>query len=200
MSEEGIPEFLRKETIDMSSMTSDDKLVRARELAEEYVALDKLVERTEAELKELKEKRLELQQKTLPEFFDSIGTDKVGVPHANADVIVKPYYKANISADWPPEQREKAFSYLESIDCGDIIGVTVSVKFLRGELEEAKELAEMIRKSKFGNTHPPVMEMGTPWNTLTSLVKKRSEQGQPTDLEVIGAVVGRIAKIVPRKK
>jgi hypothetical protein len=199
MNEE-IPEFLRNETIDMSSMTSDDKLQTAQRLAAAFVELDKEIDDTEARLKELKQRKLQIAQKELPEFLDGIGLDKVGVAAANCDVVVKPYYKANISADWPAEQKEKAFSYLESIDCGDIIGVTVSVKFLRGELELAKELADMIRSSKFGNTHAPSMEMGTPWNTLTSTVKHLVESGKSVDLETLGATVGRIAKIVMRKK
>lgn len=194
-----LPEHLKGEVLDLSSMASDDKLAKARQLAVEFVLLDRQIESSKQALKELEARKLEIASKELPEFFDSINTDLVGVPEAGVDVKVGPYYKANIAADWEPERRERGFKWLDDHGHSDVIGITVTMKFLRGEADMAKMLVEYLRRSPWGNTHPPSVEMGTPWNTLTALVRELVESGQPVDLEALGATVGRMAKIVKRK-
>jgi hypothetical protein len=42
--------------------------------------------------------------------------------------------------------------------------------------------------------------MEIPWNTLTAFVKEQCELGAALELDTIGATVGRVVKIKPRKK
>lgn len=201
MVDQHIPEHLRTEKLDMSSFASDDNLQKAKTMALEYAELEKKIKDTEAELESWKARRQELARKEIPEFFDNVvKTDRIGVPEAGVDVKVVPYYHANIKSDWPEDQRLKAFNYLEQSGHGDVVAVVVSVKFRRGELPLARELEQLIKSSKTGNSHPPSLEMGVPWNTLTALVREQVENGESVDLDVLGATVGRTAKIEKRKK
>jgi len=185
----------------MSSFASDDNLQKAKSMALEYAELEKKIKDTELEVGVWKARRLELARKEIPEFFDNVvKTDRIGVPEAGVDVQVVPYYHANIQSEWPEDQRERAFDYLEESGHGDVIAVTVSVKFRRGEIELANELEELIASSRIGNSHPPIKECGVPWNTLTALVREQIESGNSIDLDIIGGTVGRTAKIVKRKK
>lgn len=200
-TEEEIPAHLKNETIDMSSFSSDDDLKKGKKMALEFAALTANIKDYEATVKVWKVRLNELAQREIPTFFGEVlKTDLIGVPEAGVNVRVVPYYHANIKSDWPQEQREKAFAYLEEEGYGDVVKVEVTVAFLKGELKEARELEEMIRNSKFGNTHTPVLEMGVHYGTLTSMVKEQIEAGQVLDLEVLGATVGRTAKIEKRKK
>jgi hypothetical protein len=201
--EDQIPDFMREDKIDLSSMAPDDKIKRAAELAQKYVELNtKIKEMEDITLPSWKKEREELARRQLPDMFESLGTDKVGVPDANVDVVIQPYVHANIKTDWPEDQRRAAFDHLKFLGVEDIIAVELSVKFTRGEIELARELQQLIMKSKFGNTHPPKFEMGTPWNTLTATLKSILEDAQKAktvDLEKLGATVGRTAAIKKRK-
>jgi hypothetical protein len=185
---------------DMSSMATDDNIARGKKMARKFVVLDSTIDALEARLKIYKEQRTELARKELPDFFmNTLKTDKIGVPEAGVDVVIEPFYHANIRADWPPEQRREAFDYLEQSGDGDVVSVVLTCTFGRKELAEAKELERLILDSRFGNTNPPVLEMGVPWNTLTSLVRKKFEGGKSVDLEKLGATIGRQAKVKKRK-
>lgn len=198
-----IPDFMREDRIDLSSMAPDDKIKRAAELAQKYVELDSMiVEMEKITLPSWKKEREELARRQLPDMFESLGTDKVGVPDANVDVVIQSFVHANIKSDWPEEQRAAAFEHLRMLGVEDIIAVELSVKFTRGEIEMARELQQLIMKSKFGNTHPPKFEMGTSWNTLTATLKsilEDAEKAKTVDLEKLGASVGRTAAIKKRK-
>lgn len=200
MTEE-IPAHLLEEQVDMSSFASDDDLSRGKKLAEEFVRVDGQIKQLEALLEQRKARMLELARKEIPEFFDNVlKSDLIGVPETGVDVKVVPYYHSNIRADWPTDQRERAFEWLEREGHGDIIAVTVSCRFRRGEMRDARELEKLIRDSRFGNTNPPTLEMGVPWNTLTALVKEQIESGHAVPLDTLGATVARTAKIVKRRK
>jgi hypothetical protein len=197
---EDIPEHIRSETTDMSSFASDDKLMQGKKLAVEYANICATIDRLKQMIEEKTERKLELERREIPEFFDNVlRTDKIGVPEAGVDVVVGPYYMANIKADWPEDQRQRGFDWLAKNGHEDVIAVVVSVKFRRGEFDDAKALEQLIRSSPIGNTHSPVLEMGVPWNTLTSLVREQVEKGETVDLEALGATVGRTAKIKKRK-
>ena len=196
-----IPDFLKNDKIDMSSFASDENLMRGQQLADKLAKLDKEISDLEDSVKQKKEERLELMRRTIPDFFDRVlKTDRIGVPDANVDIVVVPYYHANIAADWEENRRNKAFDYLEKNGHGDLISGTMEIKFRRGELNVIRELMTYIRDSKFGNSYTPTVNMGVPWNTLTAFVKEQVENSKSLDLDVLGATVARQAKIVKRKK
>lgn len=182
-------------------MASDDKLASARELAMQYVSLSDEIEAAEARLAELKAEKMELQHRIIPDFFGQIHIDNLGLPEASVDVVIKPFYKANIAADWEPDRRKAAFDWLEANGAGSLVATTVSWSFQRGELHLAQQLVDLVRREFGGaNSHPVTLAMGVPWGTLTAYVKERTEAGQALPLEVLGATVGQAAKIVKRRK
>lgn len=198
---DAIPDFMKDDKVDMSSFASDDNLIKGRQLAEQFAKLDQEIADLEAALEAKKKERLELQRRTIPDFFDRVlKTDRIGLPESNVDVTVVPYYHANIAADWEEERRTKAFDYLEKSGHGDLISGVMEIKFRRGELKEIRQLMDFIRNSPFGNTYTPTTSMGIPWNTLTAFVREQMENSKPLNLEVLGATVARQAKIVKRKK
>ena len=106
---EEIPAHLLEEKIDMSSFSSEDKILAGRKLALEYAVLEKAIKDAEANIEKWKKRRLELTRKEIPEFFDNvIKTDKLGLPEAGVDVVVGPYYHANIQADWDADRSRQA--------------------------------------------------------------------------------------------
>lgn len=203
--EDQIPDFMREEApVDLSSMASDEKIGTVQRAAQRLVDLEAAIKKMESEtLPEMKRQRTELAQKTLPSLFESVGTDRIGVPSADVDVVVEPYYFANIKADWPEEQRQAAFDHLErDLELGNIVSVTLTMVFTRGDIEKARECQQMLLQSKFGNSNPPRFDMGVPWNTLTAALKEVAQRrpAPKIDLEKLGATIGETAKIKKRKK
>jgi hypothetical protein len=205
--EDEIPEFLRQTDATLLSVADDSKIAMGRSMASRLVTLDQLIDKLEEKLKDFTAQRLELSRKEIPEFFSRVlGTDLIGVPEQNCDVVVRPFYHANISKDWADVEKEKAFEYLEELGRGEIISATVSVKFDKGDLEKAKSLYEKLRKSSLANNNPPSIDMGVHWGTLTTVVKElhkeyleNPETKKPLDLELLGATIGREAKVKRRK-
>lgn len=183
-----------------AAVPSAENLEKLREAALELAMVTREIEDLSANLQKQQAREAELKRTILPDLFAAAGTDKIGLPEAGVDITVKNYYKASISAEWPVEKQNEAFSWLESEGHGGLIKVTVSVSFGKGELDKAKELQELIRQSPIGNTHPPEIKMGVPWQTLTSFVKEQYEAGEQLPLETLGAVAGRIAEVKKRKE
>lgn len=187
------------------AMPSDDKIAALRKKAQELYEVSARIERGEALLKELGARKLAIEMQELPALFEQAGMDKIGLPDAGengADVVVGPHFKASISSEWEQEKQNEAFQFLEDTGNGGLIKVTVSVEFGKGEIDKARELQEIIRKSPIGNTHPVSVSMGVHWGTLTSWLKEawaNQSRGYDIPLEKIGAIVGQVAKIKQRK-
>lgn len=208
--------------------TSDDKADRVRRLGYELADLQAQAEAAEANLKAVKKRVNEFVHKTLPDALDQIQTDRLGLPEADADMIMRPYYKASISAEWPEERQALAFEWLEANGFGSLVRHEVTYSFRKGEEERANWLVQVVqaatekraarlaepakaegrdlRPEETWDVPPPVVRKTVPWNTLTSLVRTQYEL--PADdparknlpLDVLGATVGRIVEIKPRKK
>lgn len=187
----------------------ESESVTLAELGRELYQADQAVDMLEQLLAVAKERRLELTMRELPEYMTRIGQDRIGLPDADVDLVMEPYYHANIQADWPVDQREKAFSYLEHRGDGDLIKTKVEMFFGRSEIWKVRWiiaslrlLAEKLREA--GSETPeipdPIVSMQIPWNTLTAFVKEQIRLGAALELDTIGATVGRVVKIKPRKK
>ena len=194
-----LPDFMRN-LEDELQISDDASIARGQELASKLAALDSLIKAAEDKVEAWKKERLELSRKVIPEFFlGRLKTDRIGVPAAGADVVVRPYVHANIRADWDESRRQQGFEYLEEIGLGGTVKVVMTIEFERGEIEDARALEKIVRESPYGNSHPPSMEMSVPWGTLTASVRERVSKGLKTDLEKLGATVGHEAKVVKRR-
>lgn len=153
-------------------------------------------------LKAVNIKIQELEFKTLPDTMDLAGTDHHGIPAEGNmpgyDAVLKPYYKANIAADWPGEQREAGFTALINEGAESLIKHKVVLEFDRGDESAVHALAELLKAEGY---HYKV-DMAVAWGTLTAWLKERCEGGTPpapATVDAIGGTVGRIVKLKPRK-
>jgi hypothetical protein len=189
---------------DAPTLTESEQLTKyGRDLFE----ADKKIKELEATLESTKAARLELASKTLPDFMLKIGQDKIGLADFDVDLVLEDYYHANIATDWEPERRNAAFQYLEENGNGDLVKTEFTILFPRQQLTAARWLQALIRTvqtalAATGQDAPeipdPSIGLGVPWNTLTAFVKEQLTNGNPVDLEVLGATVGKIVKIKPR--
>lgn len=151
----------------------------------------------------LKDKQAEftkIQMEVLPQLFAELNIDKLGLEAEGNlpayDAEAKPYYKASISAEWPIEKQNEAYGWLRQHKFGDMIKNVVSAQFGKGQDKTAKKLAAFMKKEKIEFEQKSTV----PWNSLTAFVKEQVEKGETLPLEVLGATVGRIVRLKPRKE
>lgn len=150
-------------------------------------------------LKDDNAKLFKIKHEELPSMFTSAGIDHLGlVPDNNLpgfDFDLKPYYRANIAAEWSAEKRAKAFKLLEKAGGGDLIKTTFIVYVPRDE----KKKATMVRKSLMKLKVSFIEELAVPWQTLSAFIKEqmtgRRKVVFPTEtLEAWGATVGMVVE------
>lgn len=166
-----------------------DKCAKARDLQKEIADLD---ERLTAKKNELDD----VLRKEIPDALDAAGTKSFTlVAEGNLpelEVKVEPFYSASIAKSWAPEKRKAAFAYLESLGAGDLIKTVVSVAFKREEQKDVQEFIDLAEDQGFETEKEEAVHA----STLKSWLKERTEKHQETtDLEKIGGIIGRIAKL-----
>lgn len=173
-----------------------DRLQHLRNKVIEAKQLELEIDDLNNKLSELKHKLQEIHFKVLPDLFDEIGVDKIGVPASGNlpafEAKCQPYYNANISANWDPERRSEAFAYLTEVGAGDLIKTSVALDFARDEREKAVELADKLKEQ---GLRPNVKE-AVHSQTLTAWLREQVEVNNSLpNLEKIGGQVGRIVKL-----
>lgn len=141
----------------------------------------------------------DLTMRQLPELFMAAHTSSHGLlPEGNMPGYVaklKPFYKANISAEWPPEQQETGFNTLRKIGGGDLIKNTITVTFGKGEDQKALALCQRLLVYDIPYTQGQEVH----WGTLTSWLKeqhsKLKREFTSNELEAIGATVGHVVEV-----
>jgi hypothetical protein len=165
----------------------------------------------EERLKEINKKLEEYKFKNLPELMDNLGVAAQTLEAAGnlprGEIEVKPYYRANIPADWDPEKRAESFSYLDAIGEGELIKTEVVVSFPREARKKALDYMKRVEKAGFA----PIVKEAVHHGTLTSWLKfimesptpfmvERGGKKEKLDLEKIGGTVGRIADFKEKLK
>jgi hypothetical protein len=142
----------------------------------------------------------QLTHSTLPTMFYDAGVDRLGLPaegnRAAYDAKLKPYYRANIAADWPDEKRSAGFEALVQMGLRDLIKYTVTVRFAPGDtaidsLLQYLDCEALDYESK----------LAVAWNTLSAaLADLCTNNKMPSDsqIEAIGGTVGHIVELVRR--
>jgi len=180
-----------------------DKLDRLRQHVREVRDLEKAIEDAEAVQAERRQKLNTLVHETLPGLYRESQVTVVGLePEGNLPAYegkIKPYYKANIAADWPEDRRAAAFAWIEDPKGGatpDIIKTIITVELGRGDRKTALKVRAGLDKAKI----PYKEGLGVPWNTLTAFVKECIETRKiMPPLETLGAVAGQIVEVKPKK-
>lgn len=180
---------------------SEDRLEQVRVVLRQVRDNDRTISDYEARVKDLRAQALVMKQKTLPDIFDEVGIDNLGLPAEGNlpayDCKLKPYYHASISSDWKPERRAAAFEYLDQVGSGDLIKSVYIVAVPRGARKIAIQVEKALRKINVEFS----TDLSVPWNTLTAWIKEQVEKKKATpDLNVLGATVGRVVELKERKE
>jgi len=196
-----VPEHLRQAASETKEQASETSLNALRD----GVARFRDLQATKADLEErLKAVNIEINDMEFGKLVDLMDAARVpsitieaegNLPKMQLDI--KPYYHANISADWPEDKRRAGFRFLDEDGSGDLIKTEVTTAFARGERDEALKYLEKLRAEGKNAT----AKENVAWNTLTAWVKEQIEKKNrtftPEELEALGAKVGRVAKIKP---
>jgi hypothetical protein len=202
--------------------TEQSEGVRAK--AVELVALDQRIEKGEALLKELRIRREIVATRELVDAMDAIGQDLIGLAEFEVDIKTEDYVFASIpnpDGEKDPDEaarkaalRKGAFAWLVENEHEGLIKTVVTVELPRGAFADANRIKRMIDEmpavdpetgEPVGNGAPigycARVQESVHWGTLTSFVKEQLKRPEVTlPLEMLGATVGRVAKIVKRKK
>lgn len=176
-----------------------DRMRVLQEAGTDMLRLEELISQTEGRLKALKAQHLALTQRTIPDLMDEAGTDKVGLPGVGSDLTVVPFYKAVL----PEENAAEAAEWLDREGHGSLLRTYVTVEFSPGEREHAENVITLIKSYFRGRNieqHDPTVKNTVHWKTLTAFVKEQIEENRVVPLELLGATVGRVAKIKQRKE
>lgn len=179
---------------------SADKLDQIRGLARELRDGELLAADLEARISRIRERRKQIIEKELVDVMDAAGMrDFTLEGEGNLPPFafeVGAYYHANIQADWPEEQRKKAFSWIGRYHPG-MLRNTIVVTCGKNTAAAQKKVAALCQKLKI----PFKNEYGVPWNTLTAFVREQiEEEGRTPPLDLLGATVGRVVKIKKAKE
>lgn len=163
-----------------------DQLLEVTRLAEAAFEAKKKLEQVEEQLKVAKEEYKQVAEKQLPELMDALGLKTF---KTSSGISVEVAEKIRTSL--PPENRIKAFNWLEENGYGGMIKSTVVVAFKREEIEKAKELANELRIDQYiANVERKIEPM-----TLTSFIKEQLTQGKDIPLDIFGVYRQRIADV-----
>lgn len=170
------------------------KATQARELELEIIELEQ----------RLKDKKSELRDLThfdLPDLMDQAQTDHIGLPRDGnrpaIDLKLTTSYYANIAAAWPEEKRQAAFNSLTDMGAGDLIKTEITVQIPRQEHARVSSIIEALVQFGFN----PNVKQAVHHQTLTAWLKEQLQRGRPIPpLNVIGAEVARVVKLIERKE
>lgn len=171
--------------------------VRAKAARMRDVKLE--IEDLETQLKDKKSELEKLVQIDLPDLMREIGMDRIGLPvNGNkpaVDVVLQPFYRANIASSWDEARRQAAFAWLIKNHAGDLIKTKIEMAFPRQSFKKAKALFNKLTKQKLN----PTLDQSVHSQTLTAWLRERVEAGEIPPLDVIGGHIGQIAVIRDRE-
>lgn len=181
------------------SPQSSDRLVALRVACESLRDAEAEVTDLEERLKQAKARRLKISVDIIPDKMDEAGVVAVELAargnHAAVRVEVKPFVAANIAVAWSDEKRREAFDWLDANKSGDLIKTVVEVAFHREDRERALQIATKLRELRLGEV---TVSESVHSATLGSWLRERVKKKLATPLDIIGGVVGRVAKVVPK--
>jgi hypothetical protein len=172
------------------------KVSRVRDLRAEVEDLSSRVTDANKEIQDLTFKQL-------PDMFEELGMRNMtleatgNLPPYGAEK--KPYFKANIAAEWPPEKRAAGLTFLEQRDAGDLIRLFITVELGRGEAETGKKIIVELQKLGVDYSVSKSVHWGTLTAWLREQVQKYKRDFTPGELDMIGAKVGTIVEVKPVK-
>lgn len=223
--DEGPPEAVRRAMKKGGQeVTPPDRLEELKKLVRNARTLSIMIGEKKAEVAELEGRLAKAKNEVIPTFMDEIRVPSITIDaegnYPAFECVARPFYRANIAADWEPAKKEEAFAYLESIGEGDLIKTSVTYYFTREEAAMVKPFLAAVTKLKFTikvvsfigkgkkrrktektqkvSPPPAVVEKTVQWNTLTAWLRRKVEtSGTIPKLDKIGGAVGTVADLKP---
>jgi hypothetical protein len=173
-------------------------ITQLRAKATELRDVNREIEDTEQRLKELGERKIAIETGELVDMMDQLRMRSFELEaegnHPALQFKAGAFYRANIAASWPEDQRRAAFEYLDGEGAGDLVKVVVTATFSRGERDKADRAMQLL----IGAGFTPSISLSVPWTTLTAWLKEQVERlSRMPKLDLIGGQVGRIVKVSP---
>jgi len=184
------------------SAPREDQLQKVRAAVAEVIEKRQLKSDLEERLKRVNKEIAVAQHETLPAIFNEARCDGLKLPpegnRPGYEATKEPYFKANISAEWPIERQEKGFLWLAEEGHSDIIKTIITIELGRGERKIASMIEDWLDRKNIAYSS----RLGVAWNTLTAMLRdcyKRNRPLSSDELETIGANVGEVVSIKPLK-
>lgn len=155
-------------------------------LAEAQYAAQQKVDALKIDLKAAEEDLRKYSDKLLPTKMDELG---IATFETSSGISVE--VKEDIRVSVPPENRPKAWDWMEKGGYGALIKSTVITAFERDEIKEANALVEKLRKdNRVANLERKIEPM-----TLLSFVKEHLAKGKDIPLDIFKVYRQRVAKV-----
>jgi hypothetical protein len=172
------------------------QLKELTDLVSDSFALDAKVTDLELQVERAKAERKKLMEEIIPAKMASMGMRVIGVPNTEIYCHITPYVHANISKEWPKEQQDAAYQWLEENEHGDLIKNSMRLDFNKEDAEPAKRIYNRVKQmlAEEGIYAELSMVKQVHHGTLTSFIKERLEAGEELPLVTLGATVGEVVK------
>lgn len=173
-----------------------DQLERVRDAARRLRDLYQEKENLSARATEVQAKITAMETAELVDLFNEVKVPAISI-EANgnapaADFEKQPFYSAKI----PEGRDEEAMGWFEAEGHGDLIKTSFTIAFGMGERKTAVKLQAFLDKAaiEYGS------KVGVHAGSLLAFVKKELQAGRKIPLDLLGAYVGEIVKMKPRKE
>ena len=149
------------------------------------VELDQQIKDTEAQLKDLQQKKRSVDEEDIPSLMETMGVESLTVDGNKVSI------DKFVSARIPETRKQEAFQYLREVGEGDLIKNEVVVSFSMGQDNQAGSVVADLENKGFA----PVKKQHVHPMTLKTWVKNRIESGKEIDFDLFGVYQGNRAKI-----
>ncbi len=140
-------------------------------------------------------------RETLPDLFQEAGLTSLTLESVDniPEYIVKldTEISANIASNWSPEDKQKAFDWLEANGAGDLIKATITVTFDKKQVKKAEALMRELTKRDLDVE----LDMKVNHMTLTAWLREKfANKKVPKGITAIGGYIGPIVKVAAKRK
>lgn len=170
---------------------TDDQLADISGLAKLLEENDRTIDLFEERLKKMKKDQQKLSEEILPEALQNLGCRSFELNNGD-ELSLKPFVYCSI----PQAKKEQAFEKLREWEVDDIIKNDVSVRFGRGETEEAEKLKKLLNDNGFVFNQTMKVEP----MTLKALFKERIATGKDVADDIFSIHAGQKACLKRGKK
>ena len=182
-----IPETKKQEAADPQAFKQvrEGDTKNLSSLIRRSVELDQQIKDTEAQLKDLQQKKRSVDEEDIPSLMETMGVESLTVDGNKVSI------DKFVSARIPETRKQEAFQYLREVGEGDLIKNEVVVSFSMGQDNQAGSVVADLENKGFA----PVKKQHVHPMTLKTWVKNRIESGKEIDFDLFGVYQGNRAKI-----